>query len=604
MAIAYLGENQIGGGGGDENVIESISVNNVTQQITDKNVNITVPSAPGTLNTTATTAQSTSSSEALSGSVTLHKVAKTGTYSDLIGTPNIPLAIYFDPSNQTLYFFKSTADRDSFVANKTQTSLIMFSTDTSPYIKFRDANVLSALLAKNIGDGVGITEAQAAAVTNMNYVFYENTNISTFDEGVYFTGAFQWAGAFRGSSVTRVKLPMGLRATSSTGAWAGIFYDCTSLREIDFADLERLPIADNSQLQWFSGCSSLTTISFDNIEQIFKFTLSSRFFPSDVPFGVNNDIHHVYVNGHELREVVIPSTITAIRPGTFYRFNRITSVTIPSGVLTIGNSAFKLCSSLGSLTIPSTVTLVDGSAFEDCSGISGDVTVPDGCDLGSYSFSACTGITNLTLAGASMERNTNFSTTSTDRATGNGDGTLRVAGNLTHVSNYFLCFKRIIISGNFTVTAGSTGSIRQKPVNNMSPTELIKIGGNYSTNGTNANAAAILMQCGKPSILSFVEIMGTITSSYPIFGADGANYLADGAILHLGYDASTNNALPCTPEIASASFARLSKIYVGIGNASADSAILNKYLADSAWSQYSSKLATWYSYNGTYKNIR
>ena len=43
-----------------------------------------------TLDTTATTAQSTSASEAISGSgkVTLHKVAKTGTYSDLIGTPS------------------------------------------------------------------------------------------------------------------------------------------------------------------------------------------------------------------------------------------------------------------------------------------------------------------------------------------------------------------------------------------------------------------------------------------------------------------------------------------------------------------------------------
>lgn len=47
---------------------------------------------PGTLNTTATSAQTTSSSESLSGSVTLHKVAKTGTYSDLIGTPAIPHA--------------------------------------------------------------------------------------------------------------------------------------------------------------------------------------------------------------------------------------------------------------------------------------------------------------------------------------------------------------------------------------------------------------------------------------------------------------------------------------------------------------------------------
>ena len=47
----------------------------------------TIPAAPGTLNTTATTAQTTSASEALSGSVTLHKVSKTGDYGDLLNKP-------------------------------------------------------------------------------------------------------------------------------------------------------------------------------------------------------------------------------------------------------------------------------------------------------------------------------------------------------------------------------------------------------------------------------------------------------------------------------------------------------------------------------------
>ena len=43
------------------------------------------------LDTTATTAQSTSASEAIAGSgkITLHKIAKTGTYSDLIGAPSL-----------------------------------------------------------------------------------------------------------------------------------------------------------------------------------------------------------------------------------------------------------------------------------------------------------------------------------------------------------------------------------------------------------------------------------------------------------------------------------------------------------------------------------
>ena len=48
-----------------------------------------------TLDTTATTAQTTSASESITGSGTikLHKVAKTGTYSDLIGTPTIPTKV-------------------------------------------------------------------------------------------------------------------------------------------------------------------------------------------------------------------------------------------------------------------------------------------------------------------------------------------------------------------------------------------------------------------------------------------------------------------------------------------------------------------------------
>ena len=52
----------------------------------------TIPSAPGTLDTDNSSAQAVNSSEALTGTVKLHKVSKTGAYSDLIGTPTIPAA--------------------------------------------------------------------------------------------------------------------------------------------------------------------------------------------------------------------------------------------------------------------------------------------------------------------------------------------------------------------------------------------------------------------------------------------------------------------------------------------------------------------------------
>lgn len=50
----------------------------------------TVIPTVGTLNTDNTSAQSVDDSESLGGTVKLHKVAKTGTYDDLIGKPTIP----------------------------------------------------------------------------------------------------------------------------------------------------------------------------------------------------------------------------------------------------------------------------------------------------------------------------------------------------------------------------------------------------------------------------------------------------------------------------------------------------------------------------------
>lgn len=50
----------------------------------------TIPSAPGTLITNATNAQTASSGESMSGTITLHKVSKTGSYNDLLNKPTIP----------------------------------------------------------------------------------------------------------------------------------------------------------------------------------------------------------------------------------------------------------------------------------------------------------------------------------------------------------------------------------------------------------------------------------------------------------------------------------------------------------------------------------
>ena len=92
-----------------------------------------IPSAPGTLNTTATTAQSTNSSEALSGNITLHKVSKTGTYSDLIGTPTIPTV-----NNSTITIQKNGTTVDSFTTNASSGKSINITVSEPPSVSSSD----------------------------------------------------------------------------------------------------------------------------------------------------------------------------------------------------------------------------------------------------------------------------------------------------------------------------------------------------------------------------------------------------------------------------------------------------------------------------------
>lgn len=76
----------------------------------------TIPSAPGTLDTDNTGAQTVSSSESLAGTVKLHKVAKTGSYAHLNNKPTIP-AITLNGSATTSpsFYAPTTAGTSGYV---------------------------------------------------------------------------------------------------------------------------------------------------------------------------------------------------------------------------------------------------------------------------------------------------------------------------------------------------------------------------------------------------------------------------------------------------------------------------------------------------------
>ena len=138
----------------------------------------------------------------------------------------------------------------------------------------------------------------------------------------------------------------------------------------------------------FIGCYGLTSVHITDIAAWCKISFGSN------PLGC---AHHLFINGEEIKDLVIPNSVTSIGDRAFSGCSGLTSVTIPNSVTIIGNSAFYDCSGLTSVTIPNSVTSIGDYAFHHCSGLT-SVTIPNSVtSIGVYAFEYCSGLTSVTI---------------------------------------------------------------------------------------------------------------------------------------------------------------------------------------------------------------
>ena len=141
----------------------------------------------------------------------------------------------------------------------------------------------------------------------------------------------------------------------------------------------------------FSGCSGLTSVNISDLAAwcIIKF--------SDYDSNPLYYAHHLYINGNEIKNLVIPNSVTSIGSYAFSGCSGLTSVTIPNNITSVGSSVFEGCSGLTSVTIPSSVTSIGNDAFKDCTGLT-SVTIPNSVNSISRSaFRGCTGLSSVTI---------------------------------------------------------------------------------------------------------------------------------------------------------------------------------------------------------------
>ena len=115
-----------------------------------------------------------------------------------------------------------------------------------------------------------------------------------------------------------------------------------------------------------------------------------------ISFGSNplEYAHHLYLNGEEIKDLIIPNSVRYIGDYAFYGCYGLTSLTIGNSVTSIGSSSFKGCSGLTSLTI---LCPKVGSWFSGIKNIK-EVVISDGVEsIGDGAFSYCSGLTSVTI---------------------------------------------------------------------------------------------------------------------------------------------------------------------------------------------------------------
>lgn len=206
-----------------------------------------------------------------------------------------------------------------------------------------------------------------------------------------------------GEELTDLVIPTGV---TSIGSYA--FDNCTSLKRVTIPDgvcsVGRHAFRSCDSLASVTIPPSLTTIGYYAFlwcHHLDAVHISDLAVWCGISFRDNVNplayAHHLYLDGKEVKDLVIPDEVTSIGDGTFQGCMHLASVTIPDGVTSIGESAFEGCSGLTDIHFPASLSSIGNSAFSNCSGLTSIVIPESVVCIGEGTFNGCNGVASVTI---------------------------------------------------------------------------------------------------------------------------------------------------------------------------------------------------------------
>ena len=164
------------------------------------------------------------------------------------------------------------------------------------------------------------------------------------------------------------------------------FRNCTDLNDIII-----LPTIKNIGYDAFYGCKNLA-VYISDLSAWCRISFSNRLSSSTSSWYNNGNplqfASHFFLNGNEIKDLVIPNDITIIKDYAFYGCSSFTSLEIPNTVTSMGAEAFWGCDSIKSIAIPNGVKTIGKRCFANCNMLS---TVSIGNKVDTIGFAAFEG---------------------------------------------------------------------------------------------------------------------------------------------------------------------------------------------------------------------